>query len=317
MAIMKEECVNFHNYNGLVLKGILHKGSAENYKKLTIICLNTGLNDMVGWHRLQVKVARFLAENGYNVLRFDNFGIGESEGELSEGIIVDLFATIEKGLWLNDAKCATDFIESRTENEKIIYLGYCGGALTAIHAAAQDRRIVGVINVAAPVTLSNVEYLEKKDPWTVKRKVDSYKRKILKPKSVLNFFIGKSDYSEVFKSIIHVIRHKFAGRYNIERTHKKPDVDIKNLNYSLFDSFNKFMKTKKRPILFYYAELDNATWGLKKYFLSKFQDTGKWKKSGCKFIELEYANHIFSDEESQEGLKQDIINWIEEKYLGE
>ena len=34
---------------------------------------------MVGWHWIQVKVARFLADNGYDVLRFDTIGIGDSD----------------------------------------------------------------------------------------------------------------------------------------------------------------------------------------------------------------------------------------------
>ena len=82
----KEECVEFENNDSMLLRGILHHGNEVEYKKISLICLNTGLNDMVGWHRLQIKIARFLADNGYNVLRLDNFGVGDSEGELEEGI---------------------------------------------------------------------------------------------------------------------------------------------------------------------------------------------------------------------------------------
>ena len=307
---LKEECIQFENESGQTLHGILHYAEASQRKSVTVICLNTGLNDMVGWHRLQVKVARFLAAEGYNVLRFDNFGIGESDGELDDGVVVEIFAQIEKGLWAHDAKCAVDYMASRFENERLYYLGYCGGALTAIHAAASDSRIAGIVNIAAPVTLSNMEYLGKKDPWTVQKNVESYKRKLVSLKSIKNFLTGKSDYGEVLRSLVHAARHKLSGRYTYQGGYTKENIDIPNLNTTLFMSFDKLMKTKARPILFYYAGLDNATWGLKKYFLSRYQDKSLWKKSGCSFVELENANHIFSDIESQESLKTDILHWL-------
>jgi pimeloyl-ACP methyl ester carboxylesterase len=309
-----EECVEFENQDSHLLRGILHHGNQAEYKKKSLICLNTGLNDMVGWHRLQIKIARFLAGKGYNILRFDDSGIGDSEGELEEGIVVDLFAQVETGLWAYDAVAAVDFMQANYIDHDFVLLGFCGGALTAIHAAANDDRIMGIINIGAPVTVSTTEYLGKKDPWTVKQNVKSYKQKILKWKSVKNFITGKSDYSDVFRSTVHFVRHKFAGRYNQEKIAQGGTVDIKNLNYSFFDSFEKYAKQKK-PILFYYAELDNATWGLKKYFLSKYMNKRIWKDTGSEYIEIEKANHIFSGEDTQEIMKQDILNWLEVKQL--
>jgi pimeloyl-ACP methyl ester carboxylesterase len=307
-----EECVEFYNQNHQLLRGILHHGNPAEYKKISLICLNTGLNNMVGWHRLQVKLAIFLADKGYNILRFDNFGIGDSEGELEEGIVVDLFAQVETGLWACDAVAAVDFMQANYSDHAFVFLGFCGGALTAIHAAANDNRILGIINIGAPVTVSTTEYLGNKDPWTVKQNVKRYKQKIFRWKSIKNFITGKSDYSDVFRSTVHFVRHKFAGRYNQDKIAQDDTVDINNLNYSLFESFEKYAMQKK-PILFYYAELDNATWGLKKYFLSKYMNKTIWKDTGSEYIEIEKANHIFSEEDTQERMKQDILNWLEVK----
>ena len=76
------------------------------------------------------------------------------------------------------------------------------------------------------------------------------------------------------------------------------------------DSFEKYAKRRK-PILFYYAELDNATWGLKKYFLPKYMNKTIWKNTGSEYIEIEKANHIFSGEDTQEKMKHDILSWLE------
>ena len=62
-----EKCVQFKNSKGCLLRGILHHANPESNKKIALISLNTGLNDMIGWHRLQVKMARFFADLGFDV----------------------------------------------------------------------------------------------------------------------------------------------------------------------------------------------------------------------------------------------------------
>lgn len=306
---MHEECVQFKNRDGLLLRGILHTGSDKIQTNATIIILNTGLNDMVGWHRIQVKISRFLAGHGYNVLRFDNFGIGDSEGELEEGLIIENFSRIEQGLWKYDAISAVDYVKSLFAENMIYYLGFCGGALTAIHAAILDDRVNGIINVAGPVTVSSKEYLDKKDPWTVKKNVESYRKKIVNINSMRNFFTGKSDYGVIYKSVLNFVRHKTLGRYNTNGQNDNDKVNINNLNTVLFDSFERYLKSK-RPMLFYYAGLDNATWGFKNYFLPHFKSKRQWNDKRYIIKELENANHIFSGVESQELMKKDILEWL-------
>ena len=141
----KEECVEFINPDGFILRGILHHADQDHAKGVSLICLNTGLNDMVGWHRIQVKTSRYLTEYGYNVLRFDDTGIGDSDGEILKESIVEIFSDIESGLFVLNADAAVDFVNKNFPEEKIIFLGFCGGGLTAFHSAAQNQKIAGVI----------------------------------------------------------------------------------------------------------------------------------------------------------------------------
>ena len=90
-----EECIEFKNSEELVLRGILHNPNKHNINNITLICLNTGLNDMIGWHRIQIKVSRFLSEKGYRGLRFDDSGIGDSDGDILTESIVEVFSDIE------------------------------------------------------------------------------------------------------------------------------------------------------------------------------------------------------------------------------
>lgn len=305
---MGEQCIEFKNKIGHTLRGILHHGSTNNYKKVSLLFLNTGLNDMVGWHRLQLKIARHFALLGYNVLRFDNFGIGDSDGEIEEGEVSGILTQVEQGLWADDAISALEFMMGNFKKEKYFFMGFCGGALNAIHAAAREKRVHGVINVAAPIALSAKFEQEQINPYHSKRSVESYKKKILNKRSMLNFVTGKSDYKIIFKSLFFYIKHKFSGLYDSHDSLSDLSDSKINLNKSLFTSFEKYMKSD-RPILFYYPEFDNSTWELKNYFLPRYQDTRFWKNH-CNFIELDGANHIFAEDESQRRIKTDILEWL-------
>jgi pimeloyl-ACP methyl ester carboxylesterase len=304
------ECVEFKSDEQRILRGIVHNGNPEKRKHTTIICLNTGLNDMVGWHRIQVKNAHFLAEQGFDVLRFDTAGIGDSEGELDEGNVLDIFVRIEEGLWASSAICAFNFMKSKYNNPKTYYLGYCGGGLTAFHAAAKERRISGIINIAAPVTLSNIRK-NNKDHFTISNNVSTLKSKMLNIKSLTNFFTGKSSYKEIAVSVYYYLFYKVINfkkkRSNDVKIAAQPTID--NLNYEFFKSFEAFRRTNRKT-LFIYGNLDKATWGLKNYLFKKYSDDSLLKCEKFEFHELDNANHIFSDEQSQDDMKKIILSWL-------
>lgn len=310
MNPLKEECVEIINPDGVRLRGILHHADQDACKKVCLITLNTGLNDMVGWHRIQVKIARYLAGLGYTVLRFDDNGIGDSDGELDEESIVKIFAAIECGLFVPNADAAVAFLTNRFPGDKLVYLGFCGGGLTALHSAVYNKKISGIIDIGGPITLGAEEYLDKKDPWTVSKNIHKYKSKFFQIGPWIRFFTGRGEYSNVTRSIIHYLKHIFSGAY--KESPGQIDVsEAKNLNKKFFQSFEKYVASK-RPVLFYFAEIDSATWEFKKHVLPRYQGKAIWSEPLVKFVEVAHANHIFSDSESQEKMKQDITIWLKQ-----
>ena len=308
----KEECVEFHNRDGLLLRGIVHHAASENTKGVTLICLNTGLNDMAGWHRIQVKTARVLAENGYDVLRYDDTGIGDSEGKLDHSSIVHIFSEIETGLFVENADAAVVFMRSRHPDSTLVYLGFCGGGLTGIHSAAVNKELSGVICIGGPVTLSSDDYLYKRDPWVVRQNINNYKDKVFTLRSWINILTFRGDYKLIFSSIFYYLRHKRKGEYE-EPTEQNVLTDTVNLNKSLFHFFELLAK-QRRPGLFFYAETDSATWEFKKYFLPKYQHTFFSEGNLCEFVEAENANHILSSRKSQQLLNKTILRWLENHF---
>lgn len=309
---LQEECVEFHNPDGLLLRGILHCADPENAQGISLVCLNTGLNDMVGWHRIQVKTARFLAENGYNVLRYDDTGIGDSEGEFEQSSVVHIFSEIETGLFVKNADAAVEFMATRFQKDPLIYLGFCGGGLTAIHSAAKNTTINGVVCIGGPVTLSSNDYLHKRDPWAVQKNISGYKNKIFNVRSWINFLTFRAEYKVIVSSFVHYFKHKISGEYN-EKTDNAAVEDAASLNKTIFTSFEVFAK-RSCPCLFFYADNDSATWEFKKYFLAKFEDKYFVNNHTNRFIEAENANHILSSRESQQLLKVAVLEWIKDNF---
>jgi len=310
--VLNEECIQFRNSDSVILRGILHHAADDKYRGISLIALNTGLNDKVGWHRIQVKLSRHLAGLGYNVLRFDDFGIGDSDGELDEESIVKVFAAIETGLFVPDANAAVDFMISRFPQDKAVYIGFCGGALTAIHSAARNRKIAGIIYFGGPVTISSTEYLHKEDPWKVRKNVEKYKSKFFSIQPWVNLLSGHGEYSTIIRSLMNYLKHTLRGRYKKVISISDLENDAR-INYSFFDSFKACSKNKL-PILFYFADHDAAAWEFKKYFLNIYMDSRYWSSSECKFIEVAGANHTFSGTDSQERMKHDFANWLAEFF---
>lgn len=113
------------------LVGILHEGCRD----IGVVIIVGGPQYRVGSHRQFVLLARFLAAQGYPVLRFDCRGMGDSSGDFPG------FEHIEP-----DIRCAVDFICLRQPDVRgVVLWGLCDAASAALMYAVGDRRIAGLV----------------------------------------------------------------------------------------------------------------------------------------------------------------------------
>ena len=158
--ITLEKPITFQNKNGKKLFGIVHvpdKDSPFN-KRVGINLLNPGIKYRIAPNRLNVKLARRLCGQGYFVLRFDPEGIGDSEGELPEGILVpDIWEKIQTGLLVDDTITANDFFMQNYSIEKLTLIGNCGGAITALLTSKEDKRVSSLVLIDVPVNLRTAQ----------------------------------------------------------------------------------------------------------------------------------------------------------------
>ena len=92
------------------------------------------------------RLSRFLAEQGYGVLRFDFTGLGNSEGEFS----TTTFSTTQ-----DDLCSAIAFLNSNYLPPSFL-MGHSLGGTTALSVAQDHESIKGVVTVASPSTPEHV-----------------------------------------------------------------------------------------------------------------------------------------------------------------
>jgi pimeloyl-ACP methyl ester carboxylesterase len=100
-----------------------------------LIILNAGILHRVGPHRLGPEIARAVAGEGFQVLRFDLSGIGDSHVSDSG----PLEAVVDR-----DIQDAIAFLAARGSTS-VVLLGLCSGADNAFHVAGHDERVQGLV----------------------------------------------------------------------------------------------------------------------------------------------------------------------------
>jgi alpha-beta hydrolase superfamily lysophospholipase len=107
-----------------------------------IIMLNAGTVHRVGSHRLYVPLARQWARLGFNVLRLDLSGIGDSPAPA--GCVENLTYPRDG---LDDVRAAMDRLTEMTGIRRFVVAGLCSGGDIAFQLGFKEPRVVGAIIV--------------------------------------------------------------------------------------------------------------------------------------------------------------------------
>ena len=116
---------------GRKLYGVLHTTQAARGAPV-VLFLHGWSGCRLGPHRMFVKTARRLCAAGFQCLRFDFVGRGDSEGDLEDATIASMAA---------DARCAMDYLKETLGCTRFILLGICSGGKVAISCASDDDRV--------------------------------------------------------------------------------------------------------------------------------------------------------------------------------
>jgi alpha-beta hydrolase superfamily lysophospholipase len=266
--------------------------------------LNSGLEDKVGPHRLYVTLARLLCRAGYTVLRFDNAGIGESAGELGKGTNYEKYVQIEGGLFVEDARCALEYLKEAAAPETVVLLGHCGGGVTAMLAAGEDSRVDGAVLLATPVYMDSMER-PVVSPLEARERFRAGKGKIFSPATWLKLVTLRMDVAYLLKMFSINIRYACGRKERRETELASP------LNARFAESFVSVAKSG-RKVLFIFPGKDQTT----REFLHSFQDryVGRYGGAVCETVRFENANHEFHSPEAKEMLVRAVLAWLQANY---
>lgn len=202
------EPVIFRNAAGQALFGTLHRPSQPRADLPAVLLLSPGVKMRVGPGRLYLPLTQMLCEQGHTVLRFDFFGLGDSEGDLAEKLLPDVYNHIEVGRYVDDTLAAISWLAATHGFKRFVLGGLCGAAITAVLAAQREPRVEGLLSLGMTVTLASNAATPGK--YMSGAQLDEmrglYFRKMFNPAAWWRFITFRSDYSVLWHSMLRVIR---------------------------------------------------------------------------------------------------------------
>lgn len=273
------------------LFGVLHRaaspdGEGASARSAGVIFLNAGARYRSGPCRLYVRQARELARAGFHVLRFDLPGTGDSEGTVDSSLG-------EQRKFLEHGKAtqsAIAFFKQETGVEQIGLLGLCGGAFSALCAAAVDPRVAFLVLLSFPV-----EQLEDLSEEIVNRVVlRQYIRKMTAWRYWWSLFTLRTDFRMMWRALSQV------GK--LHRPHSLIDE-------SLWAAFETSIGLEK-PILFVFAEEDPLYRSFEIGYGPRIAKLSAELRSRFEVFVVEKANHTFSSQAWQKQIFSKVDSWL-------
>jgi len=320
-----EEPILFENKNGKKLFGILHiPDETDKFQlRIGINIVNPGIKYRVAPHRLNVKLARQFCRLGYYVLRFDPAGIGDSEGDLPEGMpIGDIWHNVQSGLFVEDTLSANNMFIAKYKLDRLIVMGNCGGAITALLSGARDIRVNGLVLVDVPVIMWSSERSVLETAVGNGEKLDhyfgEYVKRLFRLESWYRLLTFKTDYRGLWYTLkmklmkkIHFLKKKNDSEFNWVKF-----IDENKINPHFIQSIDHLF-THKKPILFISGGNDPG----RDSFHNLFEKTYLMNKYGSDNSKYLYeiflipdANHIYTFLEWQSTLLSKIESWVKKNY---
>jgi pimeloyl-ACP methyl ester carboxylesterase len=244
------------------------------------VILNSGIIHRVGHHRMYVTLARALARAGYQTLRFDLSGIGDSE---SRG---DALSPLEGAL--ADVREAVDWLVTTREARRIILVGLCSGADHSLVYAISDPRICGLV-LLDPSIPPTWGYYVRELPHHLKR-----------PRAWINFATGRSRRWRRLRKAIGLAYDNSWERQSL-------DLSDPAIRLFLQNAYQRSMDLSMKCLAIFTSGMPHQH-NYRHQILDAFPTvsfTGR--------LQLEYfagCDHVFTSENHRERLFTVILAWV-------
>jgi pimeloyl-ACP methyl ester carboxylesterase len=291
----------------LVRRGVLSQPASRAPVATAVVLLPAGLKYHVGPSRLNVLLTRALVLGGFTVLCFDPLGVGESDGSLGPAPVRELWRSVEQGRFVDDCLLAARELRSRFGFESVVMGGLCGGAVTALLAAARMPEVVnGVISLNTAVTLSADAGAPKVvGAVQARHHMKSYLRKLLAPAAWARLLRRESDLAGIWATLRAAIRARLPG--HVAATHV-------NENPAFIESFRRLTRGQT-PHLLLFSGNDNRWLEFQEIVLQRYL-AGDRAARGYRIEVVERANHELHWKAWQDQAIAAVCGWVRQEFGG-
>ena len=253
---MTEEAVSFR-HDGDLLFGILHAPEGAAPPALGFVFPHSGSRGRLGNTFHYRFFARELARRGYPVLRFDPPGLGDSEGVIETAFTQDFYGSIQHGRYVGDTLAAVAELRRRAHPKRIVLLGVCGGAFTALASAAASGTVDGAVLLSLPVMLdsSRTEQVKRIPAEHARKRLAIYRDKLLSPKAWWRFITSQSDTQAIKTYVRALLPSLIASRF--QKPTATDDGAAKLTANPLFFEAARTLARRARRVLLIYGREDH------------------------------------------------------------
>ena len=293
---MTERIVTLRNAAGHALHCILHE-PAPGVPRATLGCLllSPGVKMRVAPHRLYRKLLGEFLDRGIAVPRVDFHGLGDSEGDLAEAQLDQLYRQVQLGRHVDDVRTALRFLEREFRLERFVVGGLCGGALTGLLTSEYERGIVGLYAIGIPVVLdgggAHVSANMTKGELSTWR--GAALAKMLKPKAWLRVLTLRSDIRTILRSFFPRLGR---GGRKVELARVPPPASpvAENLNPHFPRALFGLLQ-KRAPALLLFSGADRLQFEYQEKFATPWSGPLHEFDSLLQVTVIPKANHVLGD----------------------
>lgn len=306
--------VSFVNAAGHKLIGTLHVPAVRRANLPAVVLLSPGVKMRVGPGRLYVPLTEMLVAEGYLVLRFDFFGLGDSEGNLEESMLADVYNNIEVGRYVDDTLCALKWLRQHHGCKRFVLGGLCGGAITALLAAERDASIECLLSVGMTVTLASNAAVPGKflTDSELEWRRRTYLKKLFQPRYWLRFLTFRSEYGVIWHAMKRAIFKPPAVK-PVDVTAGAPVEQRGNANPLFPTAFLTFLGRGGKALMLF-SQKDRLLSEYQEKFITPYAQTLEPHLKQLHQHVVPNANHVLSLREWQQELVDVSRKWLLEQY---
>ena len=277
------------------LFGILHVPmNAELSAIPMVIFLHGFAGYRIGPHQLFVRTARFLAQRGYACLRFDFRGRGYSEGKREQtsyqSMVADLDVVIRS-------------VRRTYKPTRIVLLGICSGARTAIYYIKNGKEIVhSLIELSSPLLWQTNEMSTATSE--TKSVISGYMRKAHNIDNWKRLFVGEVNRRMIGRIVRSSIINYWSAIKRSIITEKKKQARDRKHDEKAFHHF-------KGDVLLIHGGKDPETDTAMKQIGSLLQK----HHVGYRKLVIKNANHSFYSLKWEKEIIDTIYDWLKQTGL--